>query len=139
MKDPNGLHHAVKALLQTSIFPSGTSHHPSELLPNPPRRELLNHLPSDTLGSNRERIGNVFLIYRRLVPAELASPHAARGNPAAKGFPVPMSSFNMRSRQVQQNSQGKALAQVHVIFGELVLLLEFFRCQERTPPHQTRH
>lgn len=76
--------------LATNIhFPRGTSHHPSELLPNPPRRELLNHLPSDTLGSNGETMGNVFPIYRRLVPAELGNPHAARGNPAAKGFSSP--------------------------------------------------
>ena len=76
----------------------------------------------------------------RLVPIELGNPHAARGNPAAKGFPVPMSSFNMRSRQVQQNSQkilqtdaflcllqfkARPWWQVHVIFGELVRLLEF--------------
>ena len=46
--------------LATNIhFPSGTSHHPSELLPNPPRRELLNHLPSDTLqllGNDEKRL-----------------------------------------------------------------------------------
>ena len=90
----------------------------------------------------------------RLVPIELGNPHAARGNPAAKGFPVPMSSFNMRSRQVQQNSQkilqtdaflcllqfkARPWWQVHVIFGELVRLLELFRCLLEPPPHQTRH
>lgn len=82
----------------------------------------------------------------RLVPIELGNPHAARGNPAAKGFPVPMSSstwahltklpksFKQILSYVYFNSrQGHGASTCH-IWGARSTSRVF-----RTPPRQTRH